>query len=230
MCTPFRTAIAFAVLMSATSLVRAQAADPSGHWEGAVSSPQGELRFEIDLEKTAAGSFVGSVDIPGERIAGLPLRNISVDGAAIEFSARSDQGFRGDIAADGQSVSGTFDVDGNALPFSMARTGTARSRPPLRGAAIPKPFEGEWNAVLPSSGMRVNLQLANGPDGSTAVLTNLDEGGLQIPGTPAIDGSELTIAFPAIGGSYAGSLNPNGTELSGSFRQRDRSAPLIFRR
>jgi hypothetical protein len=230
MWTRIAIAVTAAALASAPPRLQAQTPDPSGHWKGSVSSPQGELRFELDLEKTPAGLFGGSLDLPAERIAGLPLREVIVQGAALEFNARTDQGFRGEIAADGRTIAGTFTIEGYALPFTLTRAGAARVQPPLTGGRIASGFEGTWTTTMPSSGMRVTLQLANGAAGSTARLTNLDQGGLQIPGVAAVDAGEITVRFPAVAGSFAARLSADATELSGTYTQGDRSAPLSFRR
>src|SRR5581483_4694014 len=103
----------------------------------------------------------GSIDIPGQRIEGLPLRDVTVQGAAIEFSARSDQGFRGDIAADGQTILGTFTISGNSLPFLLKRAGAARVRPALTGTPLPPALEGLWHATVNGGSERVVLRLAN---------------------------------------------------------------------
>jgi hypothetical protein len=231
MWTPLRIVIVALACLTPASWAQAQSVDASGHWQGAVSSPQGELRFELDLENDPSGGLGGTLDIPGEKIAGLPLREVLVRGASIEFRARTDQGFRGDIAADGQTMSGTFAIEGNALPFFLTRTGTARVRPAVVGGPIDKAFEGRWSGRLPANGMRLVLELsgANG-DTSTAVLINLDEGGLLVPAAASVRNSELTLAFPAIGGAYVATLTADGRELTGTYTQGARSAALTFQR
>jgi len=42
--------------------------------------------------------------------------------------------------------------------------------------------------------------------------------------------STVTFEIKAIGGSYSGTLNPDGTELTGAFTQGTQSAPMTFRR
>lgn len=228
-----RFGVAVALFSSPAAILRAQTpADASGHWQGSVSGQGVELRFELDLQKNSRGEYVGTVDIPGERITGLPLRQVIVQGSAIEFNARTDQGFRGDIAADGQSMSGTFSAEGAALPFYVTRTGSARVHPTKKGARITSALEGEWNATMAAQGgMRIVLKMANDLEGgSTAVLINMDEGGLHIPGTILQQGPNVTIDLAPIGGAYSGTLSDDGMELIGKYSQGERSIGVTFRR
>jgi hypothetical protein len=225
------TVVTVALTCSLTSSLTAQTGvDPSGHWQGSVSSPRGEMRFELDLQKNDTGELAGTVDVPAQNIAGLPLREVIVQGRKIEFNARTDQAFRGDLAADGHAMAGTFTIEGNALPFTLARTGEARIRPVAKGTAIAKALEGEWQATLPSSGMRLQLKLSTDGDGSRAVLVNLDEGGLQLPAVWTQHDSSVVLDFPAVGGSFAATLNADATELTGTYSQAGKSVDLTFNR
>jgi hypothetical protein len=40
----------------------------------------------------------------------------------------------------------------------------------------------------------------------------------------------VRIEVPSVSGSFAGALNPAGTQLAGTWIQRSRSLPLTFRR
>ena len=72
--------------------------------------------------------------------------------------------------------------------------------------------------------------MTNHADGtSTGALVNRGEGGLEIPVRITQDGARVTLDVPALGGSYAGTLNENATELTGTYSQGGRSAPLIFK-
>ena len=226
------TLVGLALSCSMASPVAAQtAAEPAGHWQGSVSSPRGEIRFEIDLQRNDRGEFAGTLDVPAQQIAGLPLREVVVDGRAIEFRARSDQGFRGEVASDGQSMAGTFTIEGNALAFTLTRTGEARVRPLAKGTPIARSLEGEWQATLASSGMRLQLKLSSdGDGGSRAVLVNLDEGGLQIPAVLTQHDSSVALDFAAVGGSLAATLNADATELTGTYTQAGQSVDLTFKR
>ena len=80
--------------------------------------------------------------------------------------------------------------------------------------------------------MRGVLRMVNHPDGtSTGVVINLDGGDIEIP-VSAIkqNAANVIVEIPAVGGSYSGTLNADGSELAGAWTERAFSAPLAFRR
>ena len=81
------------LLTLAPSVHAKSAIDPSGHWEGSVQIPGREVIFEVDLARSAKGELSGTMNPPAEKITGLPLRAVVVDGKSISFNARRDQPF-----------------------------------------------------------------------------------------------------------------------------------------
>ena len=94
-------------------------------------------------------------------------------------------------------------------------------------------MEGNWTGTLDVNGMQMRLALttSNNPDGTaTGDLVNVDEG-LELPITAIVQkASAVAFDVRAIGGSFAGALNADGTELNGAFTQGSQSAPMTFRR
>ena len=228
-----RTLRASAVLiafLSSTVILHAQTVpDPSGHWEGIVQVPGTDVSFEIDFAKSGSG-IGGTVSVPVQQLTGLPLQKVVVDGRSIKFQARNDQSFDGTMSDDGGSISGSYYIDGAAVPFTMTRKGEPRIAAPITGAPIGKALEGRWNGTIDvDGGLKLVLTMTNHPDGtSTGAIVNLDQGGLEIPVRITQDGARVTLDAPAVGGSYVATLNENGTELNGTYSQRGRSVPLIF--
>jgi hypothetical protein len=73
--------------------------------------------------------------------------------------------------------------------------------------------------------------MSNQADGtSTGSVTNLDEGGLEIPVVITQKGSSVTLDSTAVASSFSGTLNTEGTELVGTFHQASLELPLTFRR
>src|SRR5215831_7017050 len=129
-------------LLLAPVVSRAQApTDPSGHWEGGVQTPNGELKLQIDLAKNQNGDFAGTIGIPAQNLKGLPLRKVSLDGTQVQFYARSDQPFFGALSPDGKSMSGNLSFSGYSLPMDMTRTGDATIAAPAKLAPIGKELE-----------------------------------------------------------------------------------------
>jgi len=229
-----RTVLSASLLLLTTCPLRAQApATPTGHWEGSVEGQGMDIRVEIDLATNGEGALKGTIGVPSQKLKGLPLSSVSSAGKTIRFFARSDQPFSGQIAADGTTMSGTFEIGGNAWPFLLTRTGDARIEPPLKSPAISKELEGTWAGIVrgPNSSVHLLLTMANGADGTaTGQVVNLDQGGLQIPIAITSSGSELTIV-PTVGtGTLSASLSATGTELVGAWKEGGVTAPFTLQR
>ena len=112
--------------------------------------------------------------------------------------------------------------------------GDAKFDPPARNPRIGKELEGKWVGTLDVNGvpMRVSLTLVNQPDGSsTGSLANLDQGGVEIAVSNINQtASSVTIDVKIVNGSFSGTLNAEGTRLSGTWSQRTFTGPLIFQK
>jgi len=232
-----RTAtLAIGLLVFTASGLRAQtAADPSGHWVGSIDIPDRTIDFQADFAKNNSGELVGAITVRSDDGDGFPfaLNRIAIDGTSIMFYARSDQAFHGVLSIDGAIMSGTTALSGYELPFDMRRTGDAQLAPAPMSAAVGKELEGDWNATLEIAGTQFHfvLTLANQPDGTAmARIVDLDEGGLVIPVVVMQQASHVTYESRGVRSSFAGELNAAGTELAGTWSQRDVSAPLSFHR
>jgi hypothetical protein len=231
---PRRTLLLIALCLLSSSAVRAQqAADPTGHWEGTIQAPGMAIGFEIDFARNEKGVMTGTVNLPGERIKGLPLTKVAIEGRTISFHARSDQPMRGDLSADGKTIAGDYFAEGNTLPFTMVRTGDSKMQAPPKSPPITAQLEGTWEGTLETHGVELHLvlKLANRGDGTSAGrIVNLDQGELELPVAITQKGATVTLDVVPIVSSYAGTLNADGTELAGTFSQGANSAALTFRR
>lgn len=220
-------------LLAAPTAARAQSVDPSGHWEGAITIPGGEIPFQVDVAKNAAGKLTATYSRPENGLKGLPLANVTVDGAGIAFELTVDGGvrFQGVVYADRKTISGDVTASIGSAPFSMTRTGDAQVIAVPRNAAISPALEGTWNATLSLAGknLRLVLRMLNAPDGTAAAtIVSVDQGGIEFPLGLTQKAATLTLNTPAIGGDFfAGALNDAG-ELTGTFSQGPLTAPLTF--
>jgi hypothetical protein len=224
-------------LLFAPIAARAQTTvDPSGHWEGAISAPFGEIQFQVDLARNSEGKLVATYSRPENHLNGFPLTNVALDGRSIRFELPLDGGtrFQGALLSDGKSISGEVSAAIGSAPFKMDRTGDAHIEEPPKNAAIDKQLEGAWSGALSIQGMnlRLALRMANQPDGTaTATMVSLDQGGIEFPLGIKRTAATLTLSTPALGGDfYTGTLNAAGTELVGTFAEGPLSAALTFRR
>jgi hypothetical protein len=220
-------------LLAAPTAARAQSVDPSGHWEGAITIPGGEIPFQVDVAKNAAGKLTATYSRPENGLKGLPLANVTLDGPAIAFELTVDGGvkFQGVVYADRKTISGDVTAPIGGAPFSMTRTGDAQVIAVPTNAAISPALEGTWNATLSLAGknLRLVLRMLNAPDGTAAAtIVSVDQGGIEFPLGLTQKAATLTLNTPAIGGDFfAGALNDAG-ELTGTFSQGPLTAPLTF--
>jgi len=221
-------------LAAAASLHAQPVVDPSGHWQGELQAPGMSVAFEVDFAKKTSGGYAGTVSIPSERLKGLPLTKVAVDGKSIAFEARADQPLTGVLSDDGKSITGDYLVMGASVPFVMTRSGESQLVAAPKSAAITGALEGEWDGTLEANGLayRLLLTLANQTDGSaTGRIVNLDEGGLQIPLTVTQNGTNVTLDFTVLTGtSFTGTLDAAGTQIAGTYTQGERQAALTFRK
>jgi uncharacterized protein len=223
-------------MIVATLLLVQTPINPTGHWEGLVQVPDSQIAIEIDLARDGNGNLVGAFAQPAENLRGLPLAGFSAEGNTLRFQIKGKAGdrvFAGTLSADGKELKGDFTQNGYQMPFVLSRTGESRLEPVARIAAVAKELEGSWNAALNVRGSDIKLVLviANREDGSAAAhVVNLEDG-LEIPITAMTQqATNLTFEIKAVGGSFTGTINSDGTELTGTFSEHGKTAALTFRR
>ena len=225
-----------ALLLVSTALSAQTPAGLPGHWEGTILAPGMEVRVDIDVTKNSNGEFAGTFGQPARDVIGLPLTNFAVDGHSVTFQVKGgapgQRAFKGEISADGKSMSGDFASQFGTLPFLLTRTGDARIDPPSRIAPITKALEGTWEGTLDvDGGLQLVLTLANQADGTASgAILNRNEG-IEVPiNGIAQNASTVTLEMKGVRGSFSGVLNAEGTEVVGTFTQGPTSLPLTFRR
>ena len=231
-----KLAIAIFSLILVCAAAPAQTANPvAGHWQGRIQIPDHELQVTVDLDRNAKGAWVGSMSIAGTSSVDAPLRNLSVEGASVKFTANlgGSAAFTGKISDDGKSFSGTASNNEGEAPFQFTRSGEAAVKVPPPSSAMAKEFEGEWEGALDVNGnrLRIGMKLTAAADGSAAAtLTSIDQGNAQFAAdTVSINGKDLAFEIRGISGKYSGSLGANG-EIAGEWAQGPGKLPLTFKR
>lgn len=116
------------------------ASGAAGRWAGAVEVPGMSLPVTIVLEKTAEG-WKGTADIQGK--TGLPLDEISVDGAVVRFVMVGPPGkpvFDGRL--EGGEIRGTF-LQRPSFPVTLTRKGDAARLARPQEPKPPFPYSAE---------------------------------------------------------------------------------------
>jgi hypothetical protein len=232
-----RMSLVPALILGVASLAGAQAPiDPAGHWEGTIAAPNRSIAVELDFVRNGKGELEATLAIPEQRLKGLPLANLSVDGSALRFQLgknAGDRSYTATLSADGSTMTGDYTQEGHAMPFTATRKGDARVMPRPRSAPVGQELAGTWNGTLnvDSIGMRVQLVIVNEADGASGTLANLDQGGVEVPiAVITQKASAVTLDVAAVDGSYAGELKADGSEIIGTWTQGTFTAPLILKR
>jgi hypothetical protein len=228
--------IAFRCLM-ACALAAASAVaqtDFSGHWEGAVDVPDGPRRLALDLAKNAKGVWVASFGVPEQKVTGLRVTDVSVMGSEVRFAVSDLPGsptFELTLA-DGK-LKGALLVQALSLALEMQRTGDAKVDIPQPSPAVSKELEGDWEGTISvpnGQSLPVVIHFKNQPE--QTVEASLDSPGQGARGIPirgvAQKGAVVEFAVQAVGGSYKGTLNKEGTEIAGEWTQRQAAAPITL--
>jgi hypothetical protein len=208
-------------------------ADLSGHWEGVLQAPEMMLDFQIDIARAESGAYMGTISLPSERLHGLPLKVVTLDGQLVSFNARSDQTFAGTLSEDGKSITGEFTMQGGSAPFRLTRSGDARIEPPPTSPKISERLSGTWNAAITTrqGDVRVVLRLWNTADGRSAgSLVNLNDGGIELPLVIEETANGVTLRTAPIESSFSGTLSADAMVLEGTYRQGAQSVPVTFRK
>lgn len=223
--------IAFVLTLLTATAAGAQTPDVAGHWTGALDIQGQTLRLDVDLARNASGQLVGAATSADAR--NIPLTKIALEGSSVTFFARSDQPFTGTLAADGRSISGNIRLDGYDLPLELTRTGDAALEPPPTSPAISKTLEGRWTGTLATTtgSHRVELVLANGPDGrSSGYFVSVDEGGLMLYVQISEQPDGITLRLTGVNATYTAAMDAAGATLTGTFAERGTSLPLVLTR
>jgi hypothetical protein len=210
------------------------AVGPTGHWEGEIVIPSGEMPFQVDIAMDDSGTLVGTFTNPNEQLVGYPLANVSVDDGTVtlEVNTGGDSGgqrFVGKLSEDGQSMSGELLVSVYGLPFSFRRTGDAQIAPPPRSPAIDAALANDWQATLMIAGapLPVRLSMQNNADGTSS--GNWASGnGVATPLRITHEGGQVTLTSTVAPASFVGALSADGKEIAGTLSSGALRQPLTF--
>jgi hypothetical protein len=229
---PIRSLVLVAlVLLAATARqAAAQATDPSGHWEGAIVAPFGEIPIALDIARRD-GRLVATFSRQDGSISGFPLSEVELTGSELKMTLKANGGgvMRASIA--GTEMNGSFAAFAGTAPFAVKRTGDARFAAAPVNKAISTTLEGTWTARLAAGADSVTFRmtLRNDSDG-TAAAVMADDHGVEVPLKVIQEGAKVTIEIPTAHGSFSGTLNAEGTVLEGNYVEGALNAPVVFSR
>lgn len=227
----------FAALACAISLQ----ASPAGFWKGAIALPNGQdLAIEVELTNDGSAAWSGKISIPAQGIRGFALAEVAVEKDTVGFAMEGIPGrptFSGRLSEGEDEIEGDFLQGGQALKFSIKRTDSPEKSV---SAIVPEngiPGEGvvgEWVGVLDAGPMKLRLALhVRAGDGGelSGELDSLDQGvnGLKVTEMELVD-PQFQFQVKRVNGSFSGTLNEDGSSLSGKWQQNGQYMSLTFLR
>ena len=162
------------LLAVAPSIQAAAAPSAEGLWQGLIFYKRAEVEVDITVElaQGAQGEWVGTIDIPNQKLEYHPLENVQVNGRNVSFmlsrfsrhaNATIVSPFQGKLAEDGKTIQGEFIEGGkNRMPFLLERKGAAGSE---RASPLAPPLN-----ALSASGEELKAAFNRDADKSRLVL------------------------------------------------------------
>ena len=227
--TAYLRAFAFTLALGASAAGQAQAqTDPSGHWEGSITAPFGELPITLDVARRD-GMLVATFSRQDGSVTGFPLSDVELSGNELKMTLKANGGgvMRASIA--GTQMTGSFAAFAGTAPFTVTRLGDARFAAPLVNKPISKSLEGTWTTrlALGADATTFRMTLANHADG-TATGTIADDNSVDVPVKITQDGARVTIEIPAAHSTFTGTLNADVTAIEGNYVEGTLNAVVIF--
>jgi hypothetical protein len=216
------------------SLIWAQAG-PAGHWEGTLKVENREIGLTLDLAKNEKAEWIASMGVPSENAIGLVVKDLAVSGKSVKFMAVELQMSICDLTLgpDGK-LAGTISGRRGPVPIEFKRTGEAKVALPQSSPAVSKELEGDWEGTLPApnGGFQLAVHFKNQADKTVAATIDILNRGTM--GMPLNDvkqtGQKVEFGIKIAQSSFQGTLNKEGTEISGQWIHEVDSMPVTLRK
>lgn len=200
-----------ALLLPVGSLLAAPPDSPAGKWQGALTTPGGDLVLILTVEDGPDGrtAVLESPDqAPGQKIP-VVLAGTGPDELAFDVPA-----IRGSFAASWDDRAGgwagNWSQSGYDLPLTLRAAGT--------GTAAADGLAGTWQASVERAGQRFRLVLRIGDasDGPRVRFDAPDAGAHNlVVELFERNGDRVSFAVPNAGAAFEGSLSKDGARLDG---------------
>jgi len=218
-----------------TALSTGAAFSQAGHWEANLQIPDRVIELSIDLDKNAKGEWTGSFGIPAQKLTGIAISDIKVEGASVKFKVAdlpNPPSF--DLKLEGDKLKGNLISPQAELPVEFTRKGDAKVVVAATSPAVSKELEGDWSGAIetPNGNLTLVVHFKNQPDKTVkATMDSPDQGAKDLKLNDVAQ-KDLAVEFQLklVGGSYKGTLNKEGTEIAGDWTQGGNSIPLKLKK
>lgn len=194
------------------------AARIEGSWVGSIDSPAGvSMTLVMRFEPAEGGGMSAYLDSPDQGARDIPISEVSLVGDKLDLVIPAVQGSLSATLSD-DAITGTWAQGNNAMPVTLNR-----------GEYVPQVVSlelsdeaydrvaGEWTGVLNGLDIFIRIEtIDSGLRVATFEVPAQGSGRLPIP-TITVEGDQVSIAMPAIGAGFAGTLA--GDSIEGTWTQ-----------
>jgi hypothetical protein len=235
-----RRAIA-ACILCVPALACAAGPTLDGRWAGRIEIPGKELPVVVDLARSPAGVWTGSIIIPGLGIKGAPLSNIVATLTDVAFDtgnllAAPTYGparFKAHLGT-GEVMNGEMMQAGNTARISLKKIGPAQVDAPPRSTAVARRLEDRWIGEFELGGYprHVTITLENHPDAAaTAKFVVVGKQTTDLPVDLVLEEDKFVrIESQANRIAFEGRFIEESDEIRGAIDLGSLELPLVLRR
>lgn len=188
-----RVALPLALLLAATPAIGSvQSSDAStpparetpastlaGDWSGMLDTGQVKLRVRFRISPAQAGGWAGVMESLDQGGGPLQLSQVKQSGSSVSFEAdRIGGAFKGELAADGATLTGRWTQGPAALPLTLTHSASTPPAPPRRPQTPSKPYpykQEDVSFLNPSAQLRLagtlTLPPGRGPFPAVVLIT-----------------------------------------------------------
>jgi D-alanyl-D-alanine-carboxypeptidase/D-alanyl-D-alanine-endopeptidase len=185
----------------------------AGDYAGVLA---GALHLKLHIRAAPDGSLGGTLDSVDQGAIGIPCADFHIDGNNLSFGVPSVKGsWKGTVAADGASLSGTWN-QGSPMALNFTRD-------TFVAAEKPSAVDGIWLGTVQAGGRALRAQIKVKSDRSGrefCTFDSLDQGALDLEcASVTLSGPEFSFEVPKVGGRWSGKLSTDNQTLTGSWTQ-----------
>jgi len=216
--------------------------DIRGYWKGELDVQGVKLRLALKIARAVDGTYSGTMDSLDQGARDIPITTLAFKSPTVKLDWKLlNASFEGKMNKDSTQMSGNWTQGPRTFPLVFERTDQPlTATPSLEQLSFETPpggssdIRGYWQGKLeidPLS-LRLLLKIGKAADGSYAgTMDSPDQGSKDLPMTSITFSSpSVHLEWKALGASFHGDLNQDGTQMSGNFSQLGRSFPLTFDR
>lgn len=135
-----------------------------GTWQGALEVQGTKLRLAVHVQRNAQGALTGTLDSIDQGTRGIPIDTLTVAGDSLQFTIKVISGsYRGDFAADNQSIAGNWTQGPNTLPLNLRRDANLPVQRRPQEPARPLPYAEEEVTYDSAPGVKLAATLTLPP-------------------------------------------------------------------